>query len=199
MDPALLGLSVLGFGAFLGLDSPLLNGNAPLRYAASVIGSGALTAAFVRALPTGTPLPLPAWVTPVGWLCTAVGGGLQVYSVFIEIPLTLARRAPDAEAGPTLVDTGTYALCRHPGVLWMVLMLGGAVLIVRRTGLFPLALLWLTLDIGLVTIQDRVIFPRLFPAYRRYQQTTPFLVPSRHSVMRCLQGRPDEVVSPENQ
>lgn len=199
MDSTLLGLSVLGFGAFLVVDSPLLSRYAPLRYATSLIGSGALTLAFVRALPSGAPLPWPAWFKPFGWLVAAAGGGLSVYSVFIEIPLTLARGAPGAEAKPALVQTGTYALCRHPGVLWLILMLGGAVLIVRRTGLFRLAFVWITLDIGLVAVQDRVIFPRLFPAYRHYQQTTPFLAPNRCGLINCLQGRPNGVVSSENQ
>lgn len=191
MDVSLLGLSLLGFGAFLVLDSSLLATRAPLRHVVSLLGSGALAIAFFRAQSQGSVFAWPAWTTPVGWLLAGLGVALLVYSVFVEIPLTLARDAArKAPSAPpiTLVQTGTYALCRHPGVWWLMVLLGGASLIVKRTGLLRLAVLWIVLDIGLVAIQDRVIFPRRFPGYRHYQQSTPFLLPTPASITNFVRG-----------
>ncbi|MGH2542568.1 MAG: hypothetical protein ACRDIB_07220, partial [Ardenticatenaceae bacterium] len=94
-----------------------------------------------------------------GWLLAFLGGLLAVYSVFLEIPLTLARRRPSSAhapplSQPKLVQTGTYALCRHPGFWWLLLFLGGGVLLANRVGMVQLALLWMALQLAVVAIQD---------------------------------------------
>lgn len=179
MNLLVFGSSVLGFGAFLLLDHPLLLKWTMLRHVTSLLGSVALTIALWQVAGSGDLFGWPTWTTAVGWIVTVIGMCLLVYSVFIEIPLTLARRAG---AGPRLVQTGTYALCRHPGVLWLAILLLGMLLIVQRTGFILLMLLWLVLDIVLVAVQDRIVFPRRFPEYEQYQRSTPFLIPTPTSV-----------------
>ena len=96
---------------------------------------------------------------------------------------------PTEPALRPLVDTGVYALCRHPGVLW----LGGFYLFAWcAAGGWPLLaafVLFTGLDVAYVLWQDRVIFPVSIEHYRLYQQTTPFLVPSAASLRRCLRRR----------
>lgn len=81
---------------------------------------------------------------------------------------------------------GVYGLCRHPGVLWfagaylcMWGMFGG-----WRQGIyFLLMIFWNYLYI---IFQDLWTFPQTFFNYREYQKTTPFLMPNRDSIKKCL-------------
>lgn len=85
-----------------------------------------------------------------------------------------------------LVDTGVYALCRHPGVLW----LGGfylfAWLAAGGAALLAAFALYTALDALYVLWQDRVIFPVSIEHYAAYRRSTPFLLPTAASLRRCL-------------
>lgn len=179
MNLLVFALSVVGFGAFLLLDNPPVTQRPLLRHATSMVGSLALAVAMWWAADSGDVLDFPRWTTGLGWALAIFGLFLLVYSVFIEIPLTLRHHTGP---GPALVQSGTYALCRHPGVLWLVLLLVGVLLIVKRTGFVPLMVLWIILDTVVVTVQDRIVFPRQFPGYDQYQRRTPFLVPTPASL-----------------
>ncbi len=110
-----------------------------------------------------------------------------------------ATPAPVEPKEPVLVTSGTYALCRHPGVLWLVFVLVGGVLHADRAGLIWLGLLWLGLDVLYVAVQDRIIFPARFSGYRAYQRTTPFLIPTRDSLRRFLLGAQNDPAAAKNQ
>ena len=87
----------------------------------------------------------------------------------------------------TVYDKGVYALCRHPGVLWLfagyefygaflgswTLMLSGAV--------------YSVCNVLYVMFLERYVFPKIFVNYEVYRTTTPFLIPNRASIKRCLQ------------
>jgi protein-S-isoprenylcysteine O-methyltransferase Ste14 len=181
--------SLLGFSLWAALDLSLMRQIRQGPLAVSLLASAALAVAYILSVPLGTPLGLPAWMTYLGWGLAVLGLLLIIFSIFIEIPWR-ARSGPILErvgSSPTegvLVTSGTYALCRHPGALWMILFLIGAVLAVGRSGMLFTAFLWIGLDVLLVAVQDRFIFPVHFPAYRQYQQTTPFLIPTP-SAVRC--------------
>ena len=96
-----------------------------------------------------------------------------------------------------MCKSGVYALCRHPGVLWLAgfylflwLALGGVV---------PLAafVVFGLLDVIYVVIQDRIIFPALFDDYGEYQEQVPFLRPDKMSLLECRRtwkrGQRDEI------
>jgi len=129
-------------------------------------------------------LALPAWAAWVGWPVAVISGGLLVYSILIEIPFkaTYTRNG----AGQGLVTTGTYALTRHPGVLWLGLFLLGLTAISRSKLLLVAGPVWLALDVLYVWIQDRYYFPLTFAGYEQYQRETPMLVPTRDSIVRCV-------------
>lgn len=96
-----------------------------------------------------------------------------------------------------LVDTGVYALCRHPGVLW----LGGFYLFAwcaaGGRALLAAFVLFTGLDVLYVWWQDRVVFPRSIRGYCEYRQTTPFLWPTPASLRRCLHRLPQEKSAPK--
>ena len=182
-------LSLIGYSALLVVDIFPGRRSAWILHGAAVISLGlALWLAVVQ----GAPLGWPAWLTGPGWLLTAGGATLLVYSVYIEIPLAQRRRAasnsPATASGPSdgVICTGTYALCRHPGWWWMVMFLSGLILVANHSGVVILALVWATLDLAIIAIQDRYVFPRRFADYPSYKLATPFLFPTWTSIQSML-------------
>lgn len=128
-------------------------------------------------------LPLPAWLSSVGWPFLIISGLLLIYSLFLEIPFRQTYAADGV--GDKLVKTGTYALVRHPGVLWFALLLVALLLVTSSRLLLVAGPIWLSLDVLLVWVEDRFLFPRQFPDYTGYQLETPMLLPTATSVRRC--------------
>jgi protein-S-isoprenylcysteine O-methyltransferase Ste14 len=127
---------------------------------------------------------LPFFTRPLGVALLLISLCLLVYSLFIEIPFhsTYAEKG----VGNELTTTGTYALVRHPGVIWLTLVYLSLALLFPSTILFLAVTIWLIMDIILVTLQDKILFPKMFPAYREYQLKTPFLIPTKQSISACL-------------
>jgi protein-S-isoprenylcysteine O-methyltransferase Ste14 len=127
----------------------------------------------------------PGWLAGLGWGLVLVAMLVLTYSLFVEIPLRHTYLAPGPS--PYLVQSGTYALVRHPSVLWYGLLLL-SLLLVSRSYLLALALpLWVLFDILWVVLQERRL-RRVFPDYAGYQRTTPMLIPNRQSLRACLRN-----------
>jgi protein-S-isoprenylcysteine O-methyltransferase Ste14 len=114
----------------------------------------------------------------VGFVFAAAFVVLLVYSLFIEIPF-LGQPS-------RVVSRGTYALCRHPGVLW----LGGFLIsLFLSSGSWRLLLaipVWMALDVLWVVLQEKLFFMRIFGAeYEAYQREVPMLIPSSQSIREC--------------
>jgi len=128
-------------------------------------------------------LQLPDWSSHAGWPLLLVSLSLLVYSLFLEIPF---RRTYVADGvGDRLVETGTYALVRHPGVLWLALFLLALVLVSRSRLLLLATPVWLLTDVLYVWVQERFFFGSMFPGYEQYKKETPMLIPTPASIGRC--------------
>lgn len=193
----IIALSGLGFSGFLALDLPFVRKSRLAGAMVALVATAALAIAFSLATQRGDHFAGLAGLEWLGAILTLAGGALTVYSALIEIPLTLVRRArrttmqstPSAPGETNaLVQSGTYALCRHPGFLWILFFLLGLVLLFNRSGLVELALCWAVMDLVLVGIQDQVVFPRLFVGYSQYQRKTPFIVPSLTSLRTAIKS-----------
>lgn len=139
----------------------------------------------VRLVARSPRMAVPAPVRRVAAVIAPISIGAMIYSVFIEVPLRKAW----IEQGHTdeLVTDGTYALTRHPGVLWYGVGIGALAIATRSRRLLVAAPLWWLGDVGHVWFQDRHVLPRVFgEQYREYQQTTPFVLPSARSLRRFL-------------
>lgn len=119
-------------------------------------------------------------------LLAALFLALLVGTVFIATAQGGSSGLPPAGDRLPLVDSGVYALCRHPGVLWLggfylalFLALGGAALLLA-------AVLFTALDALYVLWQDRCVFGRTIAGYAAYRRRTPFLLPTADSLRRCL-------------
>lgn len=134
-------------------------------------------------------LTLPQTVTIAGWVLLPVFTMMIIYSLFIELP---SWKTYSQEGTPNaLVTTGTYALVRHPGVVWYILALAALILATGSTGLLIAAPVWALFDIIFATVEDKVLFPKMFPEYRQYQQRTPMFIPTPNSFLVCLKTLKD--------
>ncbi len=103
---------------------------------------------------------------------------LLVYSVFIEV----GKKTYQVENKHILVTEGTYALTRHPGVLWMLLLFIFGAIMFQNILLFYTGLIWTIVNIIYVSIQERYIFHKIFDNYEQYQKNTPMILPNIRSI-----------------
>lgn len=94
----------------------------------------------------------------VAGLLAAVALMLMVYSLFFALPFKETYVNPKEKN--SIIDTGMYALCRHPGVIWffffyLFLWLASGVKLMLWAGL-----VWTFMDVLHVYIQDRWLFPQ---------------------------------------
>jgi protein-S-isoprenylcysteine O-methyltransferase Ste14 len=101
-------------------------------------------------------------------LCSA---GL-IYSVFIE-PFFHAPR--DGRA----YTKGTYSCSRHPGFIWYTGINLVAVFYFMKTDIALLCASLVICNLVLITVEDAVLFPRMFDDYDRYREQTPFILALR--------------------
>jgi protein-S-isoprenylcysteine O-methyltransferase Ste14 len=154
---------------FLGLASVLLFGYALL----------------MAALQPGK-FQIPAWLLYSSWFLLFLAGLLLVYSLFLEIPFR--QTYAGAGVGGHLVKTGTYALVRHPGVLWLAGFLLASALVSRSRLLLLATPVWILADVVYVWIQEKIFLVRIFPGYEAYREQTPMLIPTRTSIGHCFRS-----------
>jgi len=187
-----LGLGALSFLCGLAFDLATLAGRRHARIALALVAAGLMLWAIGGAASTPPRFARPAAAAIFGGALTLGALALLASSLWIELrpprPPTHANNSapPAATDDATLVTTGTYALCRHPGVLWFGPFLLGLALLSGSVTLLWATSLWWGLDFAYAWLQDRYLFPRQFPGYTRYQRTTPMFLPTRASLRRCL-------------
>lgn len=186
-DFAWLGLGALAFGLMVLADyGQVLRGRRgagmlfPLGGALLIAATAAL---LVRRWRTAPPGP--------GSLFWFAGSALMLllllYTLFFALPAggSSAATAQKDELRP-LVDTGVFALCRHPGVLFLggfYACLWGAL------GGWALGLafvLFTLLDAAYAAWQGETVFPRSIRGYAAYRAATPRFIPTPGSLRRCL-------------
>jgi protein-S-isoprenylcysteine O-methyltransferase Ste14 len=181
-----VGLGVVAFVIAGLLDLASLRG---WRMAKPIIGLatvGLWVYAFMGLLSSSERFELELPLIILGWVIVVLASALTLLSQFRDIPFS--KTYVENGVGEKLITTGTYALCRHPGVLWFGMLLFGLVLVTRAELVLIATPLWFVGDVLLVLVQDRVSFPRMFPAYPEYQEATPFLVPTAKSMRAYWHG-----------
>ncbi|HVO37538.1 MAG TPA: hypothetical protein VMV03_00785 [Spirochaetia bacterium] len=180
-----IGLGAASLGIILWVDLISLKG---IRFAKPLLWLAA-TAVFVLAVVltvrSSPRIPLPPLLPVLGYVLAGLFFLLLVWSLFIEIPFLSAY--VESRGSRRLVTSGTYALCRHPGVLWLGGLIAGMFLASGALLLAPAFLVWIGLDFLLVYLQERLFFLRLFgPDYRKYQREVPMVIPTLGSLQRCI-------------
>jgi len=144
------------------------------------VGSGLLGYSLIMLCIKSNTLPLPIWLTWLGWGLLTLSLFLLIYSLFINLPFRKTYMATGVS--DKLVTTGLYALVRHPGVIWFILFMLSLILVSKSNLLLIAAPIFILLDIVLVIVQDKFFFIKMFDGYKSYQQETPMLVPNRRSI-----------------
>jgi protein-S-isoprenylcysteine O-methyltransferase Ste14 len=174
------------FPLFLLSDWADWRGLRALRVGSITASAGLLLAALAALLLNGDRFAPSLHLRVVGGVFSAVFLFLLASSLFLEIAFFPPRAKGRAER--RVITTGTYALCRHPGVLWLPLFLLSIAALSGSRLLLLAVPLWTVADILLVAVEDAVFFPRIFgKAYDEYRRTVPFLVPTPASIARCTQ------------
>lgn len=187
-----LGLGALSFLGGLAFDLATLAGWRRVQVALALVTAGLMLWAIGGALMVPLRFSRPLAAAVFGGALALGALALLASSLWIELrsprpPAHAATNAtPAATDNATLVTTGTYALCRHPGVLWFGPFLFGLALLSGSLTLLWETPVWWALDFVYAWVQDRYIFPRQFPGYAGYQRTTPMFLPTRATLRRCL-------------
>ena len=151
----------------------------------AVLGVVAGAAAHLVAMLGGGHLGVPPVIRVAGGLVTAGSLVLLAQSLVFELPRGGGYLGPRG----VLVTTGTYALVRHPGVLWHLGLLAGLSALSGSLTLVGAIPVWVGANILYTWIQDRHFLPRVYgEAYERYRRAVPMLIPTRRSIAACMSG-----------
>lgn len=110
---------------------------------------------------------------------------LLIYTLFFALPFK--KTYVEEKKPPKVCNSGVYALCRHPGVLWFMGFYFFFGLALNIPLLLTAAIIFSFLNILYIIFQDRWTFVKIFEDYDKYKIDTPFLVPNIKSIKRCLQ------------
>lgn len=180
MKWVLLTVGVLSFGVMALAD--WLDVVKKAKGAGGVFGAGCLMLGGASLGLLGRPSPEQR-PEPLFWGLALLMLALLLYTVFGAVHCG----SPQPDGLRPLVSTGVYALCRHPGVLWLSGMYFCAWCARGESAWLLAWVLFSGADILYVFWQDRYLFPLSIQDYREYQKSTPFLVPNPGSIRRCLQ------------
>jgi len=105
------------------------------------------------------------------------------YGLFFALPFNKTYKSTKKNR---VIDTGVYALCRHPGVVWffflyLFLWIASGKMMVLWAGL-----VWTIMDVIHVWVQEKWFFPYTLDGYDVYKTRVPFLIPNKVSIKRCL-------------
>ncbi len=106
------------------------------------------------------------------------------YSLFLELPFSKTYGGKEFYKG--LVTTGTYSLCRHPGVLWFFFMYFFYSLYLGSGIMLLACIIWTLLDVIYVILQEKYFFAKNFLDYGEYQKITPMLIPNIKSIKEFI-------------
>jgi protein-S-isoprenylcysteine O-methyltransferase Ste14 len=124
-------------------------------------------------------VPIPAL-----WVLAILGLVEMFYALFFALPFN----ATYVEGTPRLkvVDTGLYALCRHPGVWGFFAFYLFASMASGNGDLLVAGLVWTVFDVLHVAMQDVWFFPQTLPGYDEYRKSTPFLLFGLKEIRKCI-------------
>ncbi len=171
-------LGALGFVLMFSADIFGLKQKPFLQRIVTLVAIFILVVSSVFILMEGKTLLLPLQIRILGASFTLVYFILMVYSIVIEV----SHRNEEKK----LITTGTYALTRHPGVIWFLLFYISGGILFANTSIIIAGLLWTVFNITYVLLQERYIFVKLFMGYQEYTKETPMIIPSLSSIRKCI-------------
>ncbi len=178
-------LGIIGFFILFFFDLIALKRIRFLKTIVWLVGNGLIVYSFNMIIRREPRFVMPGSLKYLGIILSIVFSLLLIYSLLIEIPFK--KTYLERGAGKRLVTTGTYGLVRHPGVLWLILLLIGFFLFSGSKTLLIAIPVWGLMDTIYIIIQEKFFFIEQFgDAYIKYQEEVPMLIPNRASIKRCI-------------
>ena len=184
-------LGVVGFGLLHSLDVVSLRRWAAIKPLVWLSGTGLVVFATAMAAVTGDKLGIPLWLSVSGWAIAVFGLIFMIKALYFELPAgdTYVNKG----VGSTLVTAGLYSLTRHPWLLFFVVTMTGVWFGTGSMAILGASIVWTFWSVFLVYLQDRYVFPRMFPGYTAYQKRTPMLIPTRNSIREYFRTRNEKI------
>ena len=149
------------------------------------IGFGGLAVIVVKLMVYNVKLTISPILSSIGWVISIIFLILLMRSLIIEIPFYKTYIGKRKEQ--KLVDTGAYALTRHPGVLWLLFSLMGLALASKSYYLLLAALIYTVANGIYVYFQENILI-QMISGYENYQQQVPMLIPTKKSINNYING-----------
>lgn len=175
-------LGIAGFATGILFDWFSLRGWVRLKSLSWIAISGLLLCAHFALAIDADKVAIPGVLRAAGAILLVGGFFMLCYSLFLEIPMRQTYFGTAGSGG--LVRDGTYALSRHPGVIWYAIALIGLFLCSASRLALQAGPVWLLMDVLWVWVEDRFVFDRAFEGYAQYRETTPMLIPTVGSASR---------------
>ncbi|MDD3796561.1 MAG: hypothetical protein PHE06_11460 [Lachnospiraceae bacterium] len=121
-----------------------------------------------------------------GILLSVLFFALLIDTLFFALPMKATYGDHVGGEKRTVCSSGMYALCRHPGVLWLAGMYAGIWLALPGSEAGTLFLTTTVCNVFYVWFQDSWTFPNIFDQYEKYRHSTPFLIPTMKSIRACI-------------
>ncbi|MCK5761677.1 MAG: DUF1295 domain-containing protein [Candidatus Izimaplasma sp.] len=177
-----LGLGILGFMLLLLFDICSLFKRNIIKYFFAFSGFALIITSSFFIIQLNSQISFSYWVRIISLVISSLFLCLLIYSVFIEV----GRNTYQYKNKNKLITTGTYALSRHPGVLWFLLVYLFGAIYFQNSFVLSAGIIWTVINIIYVSIQERFIFRRIFDDYGSYIKSTPMILPSSHSFEKCI-------------
>jgi len=165
MDILSIILTIIGFLLML-LQDILLLKKCEKACFSGYAGAFFIAAGLLLSCGGGAIVPV-AWMRYACMILTVASFALEIYVVFWAV----------RKNSGSVVDTGLYSYCRHPG-FWTFLL--ATAYMIGGFGIRPtLFLLANALNFILVIIEDKAVFPKMIGGYDEYKSRVGFLTPKR--------------------
>lgn len=178
-------LGILGFLCLLGFDLLSMNHKKLSKYLFLVSGIMFLLIGSILIAQSNTRFILPTSLRVLFGVMTILFLLLLVYSVVYEV----GKNTYQYHQIPKLITNGTYALSRHPGVLWLFGFYLSLGLALTNQGLLLAAVVFTFANTIYVYVQEKIIFIHIFDHYQQYQEHTPFILPNYRSLKAFIYNK----------
>jgi len=177
-------LGCLGFGLLFVSDMCGLKGKCRFQNLLAFSGTFFVFISSVIILMGGTDYNLSLTVRLLSGFFALGFLLLLIYSVVFEVRAPKDSNKPGDK--PELVTTGTYALSRHPGVIWFLFYYVFGSLFFMNSEILIAGIIWSSINVVYVLLQERVVFHKLFENYNTYSKDTPMIIPNIKSIKKCI-------------
>ena len=165
-------------------DVVALSGIRKIKPVIWLVGNGLIFYALVRLCLSVPNIGLPDWLAWIGWPLVLFGLYFQIAAITTDIPVK--KTYMESGTGNHLIKTGFFAMARHPGVIFFIILTIGLTLVSDSLWMLIAVPVFGALDVLLVVIQDKYFFPKMFSGYEEYRKETPSIIPTINSIKACI-------------